>query len=207
MISRIRGKLVSLADGRAEVKCGLVFYEVLVPGYLEAELAAAVDSQVEFHTMDYLEGANSATAVPRLVGFASDQERSFFEFLLKVPGMGIKTSLRVLKIAPARFAQLIESGNAAMLAELPGIGKKSAERIVGELRGKLGAFVSPESLRPLALGEDEMTAVTILERLGIRRMEAEELVKKVKSQGLNTRDEIVASALKERGKKTAEVIR
>jgi Holliday junction DNA helicase RuvA len=198
---------VSLSEGRAEVKAGLIYYEVMVPGYLEAELNSQMDQSVEFFTIDYLEGASGSQQVPRLIGFASDQERRFFEFLLKVPGMGMRTSLKALSITPAKFAQMIESGRPEMLAELPGIGKKSAERIVGELRGKLEGFVSPEALRPLALGEDEITAVSVLEGLGLRRMEAEELVKRVKSRGITSRDELVQSALKERGRKAAEVRR
>lgn len=207
MISRIRGRLVALSEGRAELKCGLIHYEVMVPGYLEAELAGQVDQPVEFFTIDFLEGASGSQQSPRLAGFASDQERKFFEQLLKVPGMGIKTSLRALKIAPSRFAQIIESGEAKMLAELPGIGKKSAERIIAELRGKLDQFLSPQALRPMAMGEDEITAVSVLVNLGLRRMEAEELVKKVRAGGVTERNELVAGALRERGRKTTEVIR
>ena len=207
MISRIRGKLVSLLEGRAEVKCGLVCYEVMVPGYLEAELISKLEQPVEFFTFDYLEGAAGSQQVPRLVGFASDQERKFFELLLKVPGMGIKTSLKALSVAPAKFAQMVESGRPELLAELPGIGKKSAERLISELHGKLRGFLSEEALRPLAMGEDEVTAVTVLESLGLRRLEAEELVKKVRARGVSSRDEIVQTALKERGRKAAEVLR
>jgi holliday junction DNA helicase RuvA len=207
VISRIRGKLVSLSEGRAELKCGLVHYEVMVPGYLESELEARLDQPVEFFTLDYLEGSQGAQQIPRLVGFGSEQERKFFEFLLKVPGMGIRTSLRVLKISPSRFAQIIESGEPAMLAELPGIGKKTAERIIAELKGKLGPFLSAEALRPMALGEDEITAVSVLVNLGIRPIEAEELVKKVRATGVSSRNDLVAGALKERGRKTTEVVR
>lgn len=207
MISRIRGKLVSLGEGRAELKCGLIYYEVMVPGYLEPDLAGRMEEPVEFYTLDFLEGAGGNQPIPRLVGFGSEQEREFFELLLKVPGMGIKTSLRVLKVRPSRFAEMVESGDTAMLSELPGIGKKSAERIVSELKGRLSAFVSPEALRPMALGEDEVTAVSILESLGLRRLEAEELVKKLKSQGITRSDELVQSALKARGKRGTEVLR
>ena len=94
-----------------------------------------------------------------------------------------------------------------MLSELPGIGKKSAERIIAELRGKLEQFVSAEALRPMAMGEDEITAVSVLVNLGIRRMEAEELVKKVRAKGVSSRNDLVSGALKERGRKSTEVIR
>lgn len=207
MISRIRGRLLSLREGRAELKAGLLCYEVLVPGYLETELAASLEQPVEFFTLEYLEGAAGSQQVPRLVGFGSEKEREFFELLLKVPGMGIKSSLKALSIAPARFAQMVESGRPELLAELPGIGKKSAERLCSELHGKLRGFLSEEALRPLAMGEDEVTAVTILESLGLRRLEAEELVKKARAKGVSSREEIVQTALKERGRKAAEVLR
>lgn len=207
MISRVRGRLVSLSEGKAELKCGLIYYEVMIPGYLEAELAGQMDKQVEFFTIDYLEGASGSQQSPRLAGFGSEDERRFFELLLKVPGMGMKTSLKALSVAPAKLAQMIESGRPEMLAELPGIGKKSAERIIAELRGKLDGFISPEAMRPMALGEDEVTAATILESLGLRRFEAEEWVRKARSKGITSRDELVAAVLRERGRRSAEVKR
>ncbi len=207
MISRIRGRLVGFGQGRAELKCGLLYYELLVPGYLEPELASRMDQQAEFFTIDYLEGASGSQQTPRLAGFGSEKERDFFEFLLKVPGMGMKTALKALSIHPSKFAQLVESGRPEMLAELPGIGKKSAERIIAELHGKLEQFIAPDALKPMALGEDEVTAVTILEGLGIRRFEAEEWVKKARSRGIRSRDELVQVVLRERGKRAAEVKR
>jgi holliday junction DNA helicase RuvA len=207
MISRIRGKLVSLEEGRAELKCGFLTYEVMVPGYLEAGLASEMDQPVEFCTMEFLENASSNQATPRLVGFGNEMERKFFEQLLKVPGMGVRTCLRVLKIAPGRFAQIIESGETGLLTELPGIGKKSAERILAELKGKLGEFLAPGAMRPASLGEEEMTAVSMLMTLGLRRSEAEELVRKMKSRGISTSQELVQTALKERGRRSSEAVR
>lgn len=210
MISRIRGKLISAGEGRAELKCGFITYQLMIPGYLEADLAGQMDEAVEFFTMEYLENAGGNQPIPRLVGFGAETEREFFELLIQVPGIGVRTALRTLKIHPARFAQMIDSGEPAMLAELPGIGKKSAERIIGELKDKVGRFVSPEAVRSRlggALDEEDLTAVSVLIGLGLRRGEAEELVRKVKARGVKSSDELVQIALKERGRKTAEVVR
>lgn len=207
MISRIRGKLVSAGAGRAELKCGFVTYELMIPGYLEADLVGRMEETAEFFTMEYLENASGNQPIPRLVGFGSGAEREFFELLIQVPGIGVRTALRALKIHPARFAQIIDAGEPAMLTELPGIGKKSAERIIAELRDKAARFVSPEAIRPSALGEDDLTAVSALIGLGLRRGEAEELVRKAKARGMKSSGELVQIALKERGRKTAEVVR
>ena len=210
MISRIRGKLISAGDGWAELKCGFITYEVMIPGYLEPDLAGQMDEMVEFFTIEYLENASGSQPIPRLVGFGSEMEREFFELLIQVPGIGVRTALRALKIYPSRFAQIVDSEEKAMLAELPGIGKKSAERIISELRGKMDQFLSEEALKSRlagTLGEEEMTAVSVLIGLGLRRSEAEELVRKVKGRGIKQSDELVQIALKERGRKTTEVKR
>jgi Holliday junction DNA helicase RuvA len=169
-----------------------------------------MDEAVEFFTMEYLENAGGSQPIPRLVGFGSEMERDFFELLIQVPGIGVRTALRTLKIYPSRFAQILARGEAGMLAELPGIGKKSAERIISELRGKMDQFLSEEAIRSRvggALGEEEVTAVSVLIGLGLRRGEAEELVRKMKARGIKESDELVQVALKERGRKTTEVRR
>ncbi len=207
MISRIRGKLISAGESRAELKCGFVTYELMIPGYLAAELASQLDKPVEFFTLEYLEGAGGNQPIPRMVGFGSETEREFFETLISVPGIGVRTGLRALQIHPSRFAQIIDANEPALLAELPGIGKRSAERIIGELKDKVGKFVSGAGERPMALGEEELTAVAVLIGLGLRRGEAEGIVKKLKARGIKESDELVQTALRERGRKAAEVVR
>lgn len=205
MISRIRGKLLSLADGKAEIRCGFFSYEIMIPGYLEAQLTGLIDEPVEFFTLEYLETVNQNQLIPRLIGFRSPAERDFFELLIQVPGIGVRTGLRALKIAPEQFARFIDSREPAMLAELPGIGKKTAERIISELKDKINQFLAPTALRSPDLAEEEMTAISVLIGLGLRRGEAEELVRRVKSQGKKSSEELVQLALKERGRRTAEV--
>jgi len=210
LISRIRGKLVSVSQGRVELKCGFLTYELMVPLYLESVLASQIGEMVEFFTLEYLENASGNQAIPRLIGFGSESEREFFELLIEVPGIGVRTALKALKLDPGRFAQIIDSQEPAMLAELPGIGKKTAEMIITKLKDKVAGFISPEAISPGvggALGEDEMTAVSVLMGLGLRRGEAEELVRKVKARGVKSSDELIQVALKERGRKTAEVVR
>jgi len=207
LISRIRGKLISVSENRAEIKAGLITYEVLVPGYLETELKQELEQVIELFTLEYLENLASNQPVPKLVGFGSELEREFFEQLLKVPGIGIKTGLRAMKLSPGKMAEMIERGEAKFLAELPGLGRKSAERIVGEMKGKLERFITSASLPAMALGEDDMTAVSVLVNLGLRRSEAEELVKKARARGVSGSDELVQTALRERGRRGAEVIR
>jgi len=199
--------LISVSENRAEIKAGLITYEVLIPGYLEPELKQELDQVIELFTLEYLENLASNQPVPKLVGFGSELEREFFEQLLKVPGIGIKTGLRAMKLSPGKIAEMIERGESKFLAELPGLGRKSAERIVGELKGRLEKFTAESALPMMALGEDEMTAISALVNLGLRRSEAEELVKKARARGISGSDELVQTALRERGRRGAEVIK
>jgi len=208
LISRIRGKLVSVDSGKLELRCGFITYEVLIPGYLEKDLQNELDQVLELFVLEFLENTQSNQSIPRLIGFGSELEREFFEQLLRVPGMGIRTALKAMQIPPEKMAEIIASQNASMLAELPGLGKKSAERIISELKNQVERFLTEKpSAARVTLGNEELTAIEVLINLGLRRGEAEALVRKAKSKGISTSEELVQDALRERGRKTAEVRR
>ena len=208
MISRLRGKLVSVGEGRAELRAGFITYEVFIPSYLEAELRPEQEQAVELFILEFLENFSPNQFTPRLVGFGSELEREFFELLLRVPGMGVRSALKVLKIRPEKLAELIASQNISLLAELPGLGKKSAERLVSELKNQVEKFLKEKpGVGRVSLGEEEIVAVEILVELGLRRGEAEMLVRRLRSRGVSGTDQLVQQALRERGKKTAEVRR
>ena len=208
MISRLRGKLISLGDGRAELRCGFITYQIFLPSYLEAELSTEFEQVIELYIFEFLENPSQNQYIPGLVGFGSELEREFFELLLRVPGMGVKSALKVLKLRPEKLAELIASQNISLLAELPGLGKKTAERMVSELKNQMDRFLKekPEVAR-VSLGEEEIMAVEILVDLGLRRGEAETLVRRARSRGVSGTDQLVQEALRERGRKTAEVRR
>ncbi|HMN96279.1 MAG TPA: helix-hairpin-helix domain-containing protein [Phycisphaerales bacterium] len=142
MIARLSGTLLSLEDGVALVACGDLAYELLVPACDQMRLAGEVGQRVEFHTLHYLESqGQGASYLPRLIGFASATDRSFFELFTTVKGIGNRKALRAMQLAPATIAGAIDARDLDLLRSLPEIGRKTAETIVLELRERVGRFV------------------------------------------------------------------
>ncbi|HUU93918.1 MAG TPA: Holliday junction branch migration protein RuvA [Phycisphaerae bacterium] len=179
MIARISGQLESLADDRVVVAAGSVAYEVMVAPVTADDLRPFLGRQVALHTLEYFDGNPAyGQMVPRLIGFLSETERRFFVRYVSVQGIGIAKGLRSLVLPVGQIAERIESRDAAALAQLPGIGRRTADKIIAELCGKLDEFAvavpggrawgdEPESKRE---------AVSVLMSLGLARPEAVERV-------------------------------
>lgn len=147
MISKITGKLTSLSDDTATLAIDAFEYVVRVPEFTRRQIQGCKGEVISLHTIQYLEG-NPAKGrlIPRLIGFATEAEREFFEQFCSVDGVGVKTALRAMVRPVAEVARLIESQDAKGLSTLPGIGPASSERIVAKLRRRMAKFallVSP----------------------------------------------------------------
>jgi len=185
MISRIRGKLVSVLENRVEIEAAPLVYEILVPSYTLAGLRARRDQEVELFVFHYIENLQSGNASPRLVGFLSETDREFFTKFIKVPGVGVKTALKALVIPVARVARAIEAADVSALTEMPGIGKRTADKIVAELKGKVEKFAllaAEAEAEAAPLSDFQEEAVEVLLRLGYKRFEAERMIRKVMAQ-------------------------
>jgi Holliday junction DNA helicase RuvA len=144
MIARITGTLEQIDDGEALIALpGGVAHQVLVPAYLARRLAAQpAGSAVTLHTLEYFESQNQgASFIPRLIGFASVAERSFFELLTSVKGLGNKRALRAMAGEPGLVARAIYDRDTRALQRLPEIGPKLAELIVHELKNKVEPYI------------------------------------------------------------------
>lgn len=133
-----------------------------------------------------------------LYGFLNQEERALFRALIKVNGIGPKSAMAVLSsISPEEFILCIQQENAALLTKLPGIGKKTAERLVVEMRDSIKQFgqISPQS-RPALLqtmsSQDE--AVSALESLGYKYQEASKVVGKIDDGNKNSQ-QLIREAL------------
>jgi len=138
MITRITGILVSASPLAAVIEIGGFAYEVHIP-VTTAERLPQPGQQARLHTyVVYREDAQT------LYGFASEDERDFFRMLIeKVSGVGPKTALSVMsKLSLDVLKGAIVAGDIGLLAKCPGIGKKTAERLVIELRDKFSAEIS-----------------------------------------------------------------
>ena len=171
MIGRLRGAVVELAGNVALIDVGGVGYEVEVTTGTAAGLGGHSGEAVVF---THLVGREDAQA---LYGFASASERNLFRTLIKVSGVGPKLALALLStVSPEQFAASIANGDAAAITRVPGIGKKTAERLVVELRDRvaLSATKAPAGqgaasdavLALVALGYRESAALRAIGDVG-----------------------------------------
>jgi Holliday junction DNA helicase RuvA len=183
MITSVTGTLVSATPLTAIIEAGGLGYELHIP-VTTAERLPAPGQSTKLHTLAvYRE--DSAT----LYGFTTEEERDFFRLLVeKVTGVGPKMALSVLsKLSLATLQGAIVAGDVGLLAKCPGIGKKTAERLVIELRDKLNpallATVAPARAgaadTPAAAGADNKVrdAVLALVALGYKAPEADKAVR------------------------------
>jgi Holliday junction DNA helicase RuvA len=175
MIARLTGQLELVGENRAVVAAGAIAYELLVAPVTADDLRPHVGRTVTLHTLEYFDGNPAyGQMVPRLVGFRTEMEKQFFVKYISVQGIGIAKGLRSLVLPVGRVAQAIESRDARALADLPGIGRRTAEKMIAELCGKLADFAVAEAGgRPLSEEpESKREAVVVLMSLGLARPEA-----------------------------------
>jgi Holliday junction DNA helicase RuvA len=174
VIAHLRGQILEKNPNRVVVDVGGVGYEVSVPlstFYVVGEPGTSVTLRVYTHVRE---------DTLALYGFATPLEQDLFQRLIAVSGIGPKLALAVLSgIEPADLMRAIERGDVARLTAIPGVGKKTAERIVLELKDRLprvqaaaaaGAAAAPE---PSALRDDLLSALV---NLGYHRPLAEKAV-------------------------------
>ncbi len=207
MISRIQGTLESIdgLDATVRLDGSGLSYQVLVPLFFAERLRDHAGRPITLHTIEYLEGQGPGGAfVPRLIGFATAAERRFFELLTTVDGMGNKKALRALAQEPAQIARAIAGGNAPWLTQLPEIGKKTAEKVILELKDKVQPFLTAAEVAgldtaaraPARASDPASAAVGALVALGETRTDAERMVRDAMAANpaLAKPDEIVQAA-------------
>jgi Holliday junction DNA helicase RuvA len=182
MIVSITGTLVSATPLHAIVETGGLGYEVHIP-VTTAEKLPANGSRVMLHThVVYREDAQV------MYGFASTAERDFFRMLIEhVTGVGPKMALSIMsKLSLPSLESAIRIGDIATLAKCPGIGKKTAERLVVELKGKLGGTglegaisSAPGKGGSAGAGDSRMTdAIAALCALGYKASDADQAIRR-----------------------------
>lgn len=174
MIVGIKGKLVSSSLFEAVVETGGIFYEVNIP-LTTTELLPKTGSEVMLYTVAvYREDSQS------LYGFASASDRDFFKTIVeKVSGIGPKTALNMMsRMSVATLRDSIKSGDVATLSKCPGIGKKTAERLVLELKGTLaGVSGAANAAAGGAENSNVSDAVAALAALGLKVSDADKYVR------------------------------
>lgn len=188
MIVRLSGTVLEVQEGSCVIDRDGIGYEVLICGHTHAELEETKGRPVVLHTMEYLEGsAAGGNMIPRLVGFLRTEDKLFFERFITVKGMGVRKAVKALQEPTSSVAVAIESGDTRYLSKLPGIGKRAADQIVAELKGKVtdfavGAVPQAAAPAPAKAGwtQEQHDALGVLIALGERPADAERWLEKAR---------------------------
>ena len=177
MIGRLAGTLLEKNPPQVLVDCGGVGYEVDVPMSTLYNLPVVGERVVLFAHLVVREDAQL------LYGFGTQAERAAFRELIKISGVGPRIALAVLSgLSIADLAQAVTLQDAARLVQIPGIGKKTAERLLLELKGKLGADLAvPAGLSTMDAGDSGPDILKALQALGYSDKEALFAIKQVKA--------------------------
>ena len=184
MIAHLRGRLLSKTPSRVIIEAGGVGYDVSIPVSTFYELGE-VESEVSLHIYTYVrEEAFS------LYGFRTAREKSLFEKLLSVAGVGPKLAVTLLSgLEIEDLVAAIRKGEIARLISIPGVGRKTAERLIVELREKLATFAVEGAERPAAPavqpGSVEDDVLSALVNLGYSRSSAESALREARAASPN----------------------
>jgi len=197
MIGRLRGEIVFKQPPFLMLDVQGVGYELESPMSTFYNLPAAGEQVTLFTHLAIRDDAHV------LYGFFNDSERSLFRTLLRISGVGAKMALAILSgMSAEEFARCVQSDDTAALVRLPGIGKKTAERLVVEMRDRLDRLELSGTV-PAKSGKSSIgvkvtpvsDAVGALVALGYKPIEASRMVRSVESEGLAS-EEIIRAALK-----------
>lgn len=200
MIGYLRGKVACLSPDHVLLDVNGVGYEVVCSGAAFSRLSGVKKGE-EGEVYTYLQVKEDGVS---LYGFCDPREKALFLRLTSVQGVGAKSAIGVLSsLRPEELTEAIATADVKRLCAVKGLGKKTAERIVLELHGKISADEilegsnepAPKSVRIVPSREDE-DAVAALMGLGFTRQESARAVDRAREAGAKSVEEILAAALK-----------
>ncbi len=194
MIGFLRGTLAAKQPPRLVVEVGGVGYEVDAPMSTFYRLPETGSPVTLFTHLAVREDAHV------LFGFATEAERTLFRALIRVNGVGARLALAILSgLSVEEFQRCVQQGDVLSLQRLPGIGKKTAERLIIELRDRLPASLCPVPAME-ATSDPQREAAEALIALGYKPQEAQRLLDQVSGQATAVED-LIRLALKAAGSK------
>jgi len=192
MIGRLRGQLLLKKPPELLIDVQGVGYEVFAPMstfYHLPELNSDVTLFTHFVTREDAQ---------LLFGFCTEQERQLFRQLIKINGVGPKLALAILSVDVPTFLQAVAQKDIAQLTRLPGIGKKTAERLVVELKDKLENWEKETGVHvPISAsfaGDFVQEAIDALVSLGYKLRDATQMIKKIGDE-CGSSEELIRKAL------------
>jgi len=196
MIGRLRGLILEKQAPDLVIDVQGVGYEVAAPMSTFINLPAINEEVFLFTHLIVREDAQL------LYGFSTLRERLLFRSLLKVNGVGAKLALTILSGSDVDdFARSVQEGDAASLTRLPGVGKKTAERLIIEMRDRLKEVSAAMGLSPVKTAAAQLAgakneAAEALVSLGYKPAEADRMLRRLDTDGLNT-EQIIKQALQQ----------
>ena len=189
MIAHLRGRLIAKHPNQAIVEAAGVGYDVTITVPTFSDLPA-LGSEIGLHVHTHVREDTIA-----LYGFLRAEEKQLFEKLITVSGIGPKLAITILSgMATAEMVGAIRSNDFTRLTKIPGIGRKTAERMCVELRDKLEGFDAPQPVASHSAVEEDV--ISALSNLGFQRGLAEKAVERaVQAAGRENFDAIFRAAL------------
>ncbi|MGN7612062.1 Holliday junction branch migration protein RuvA [Magnetococcales bacterium HHB-1] len=197
MIAHLSGRLTNKEPGFAIIECAGVGYQVFLP-YSTFLTLPKVGREMSLRTV--LQVREDAMT---LYGFGSEEEREAFNALIAVSGIGAKLALAALStLSPADLSRAVGDGDLTTLSRIPGVGKKTAQRMVMELKDRLPVFVEVASIgaqEPAPTEENsalrtELTSA--LTNLGFKRPEVDRALNHIFQEPIHSLEEGLPKALK-----------
>lgn len=172
MITFLKGHVEELEENKVHLDVNGIGYGIEVSSQTLSHLKEGIDVKLLIHH-------HITDSDQRLFGFYTKDEMQLFEKLITVKGVGPKSGITIVSGLPANhLIQAISTKDVAALSRVPGIGKKTAERIILELKDKLGEIKGVSSSSETASGSAVDEVVSALESLGFKKRQAEEAATK-----------------------------
>src|SRR3984885_9989458 len=190
MIGSLRGKLIDKRPNQILIEVGGVGYQVQIPlstftglGMLHAEATLLIHTHVREDQF-------------ALYGFVTAREKRCFELLISASGVGPSLALKILSgMGLEELVPAIRTGDIAQLVRIPGVGRKTAERMVVELRDKLAAVDVPEEGKPATRSQLESDTASALVNLGYETRAVENAIEKARATGGSDFESLLRAAL------------
>ncbi len=195
MIAYVKGKVIDEFDGGVVLENNGIGYEILCSATAAAKLSANKEGAVYTYFQLRDDGVS-------LYGFDNKAEKAMFIKLISVSGVGPKLGISVLSgMSLTDLATAIATSDVKSLSRIKGLGKKTAERIVLELREKIsadedGVLISPVGATNTVLSSEDEDAVIALTELGFSSADSRKAVQKAKETGAKTAQEVISAALR-----------